>query len=93
MRGIGINYYGTTAQNNPIRRQSEFMKTANKQSVEKRIDCSVKEVLSFQLRFWLLGAAFWLQAAVIAFVVVEIIHRVHTPVADWLSKVSRLLGM
>jgi len=58
------------------------MKTDDNQPVEKRIDCSGKEVLSSRLRFWLLGAAFWLQAAVIAFVVVEILHRVHTPDTD-----------
>jgi hypothetical protein len=69
------------------------VKTTHKEAVEKRIDCSVKEVLSSHPRFWPLGAAFWLQAAVTVFVVVKITQRVHTPVTDWLSKASGLLGM
>jgi hypothetical protein len=44
-------------------------------------------------RLWLLLASLWFTGVVIAFVVVEIKHQVHTPLRDWLQRILLLLGL
>ena len=37
-------------------------------------------------RFWLVLASLWLMVMVIAFVVINILYRVHTPISDWVQR-------
>jgi hypothetical protein len=59
----------------------------------KRAEGKAEKVPYSRQRFWLVVAALWLQVMVVAFIVVEIKHRVNTPVTQWVRKALYLLGL
>ena len=65
----------------------------DKELSQRKADCKAGRVLSLQQMFWLILASIWLQVIVIVFIIVEIKHRVITPVTDWVNKMILLLGM
>jgi hypothetical protein len=67
------------------------MTSDNKKLTEKRTDCKAEKALSLRRRFLLVVVSLWLQVMVVIFIVVEIKHRVRTPVTEWVSKAIRVL--
>lgn len=65
----------------------------DKELFQRKADCKAERAPSLRQMFGLILASIWLQVMVIVFVIVEIKHRVSTPVTNLVNKTILLLGM
>jgi uncharacterized membrane protein YccF (DUF307 family) len=65
----------------------------DKELLQRKADCKAGGALSLRQMLWLVLASIWLQVIVIVCIIIEIKHRVDTPITDWLNKMLFLLGM